>query len=1027
MLIRFPLVSIFCLLVSELIAQYNQTQTFDISYGLALTECNGVYCDHAGRIWTPHANSMISCFDGISFRRFAPEETGHNSASAQFAEDHMGFWIFQSTESISLFKNEKWTHWKVPSFRSIEVDKNSNQLVALDSAGILYHLDPLKMQWESHAKAPHLPKDHEYSLKSSLHENKYLLQIIATGAPWQPVNAFISSSLMNPDWIENPALIYTSLEWNLHDITSDQMVYVTSQFPLLKQKDTYRELFMSGNTTLLTYSTPSENGLNYVITVYYSDSTQQFQAMAIFENPNRNIQMTIDKQGHLWAASQAGLVRINPGILQCFENNNNMVASLHSINEGKKGQIWFGGYESGLCYFDGEKINPAPKETSHYKRILPGSYRDENANMAFWTEDYWMVTYHDGKWSDTKTNGKNHNREVGYFFLPIQDNQVAAGFQSLGLGITKKPLTPTTDWQFISKEKGLLLDNVLTVTEDLNGRLWTGRASQGMAIYDPVHDTARTWLLIPDSLMNFGVCSSTLDAAGRLWMGCSDGIRVIQKPELFKIFKDEITDVVQKISMDEAAYSLVTFINQYHNYIVFGNLTGYGFIDLNDFSLHPAMPKIYFYPTEKFGGSCEQNAVLIDSKDYLWFGQDKGATRIDFLTFHPDTLPIKIIVDSMLAGSEKIELSVDNPELSKITSSKKLPTLKRYIEIFLHSSFTGLLNDNVGFQYRLLHDKVQDTTWSHYAKTNKITFSYMPPGKNRVEIRAIKNNQIADVAILDLYIPLALSESPWFWISSFGGLSIIGAFISFLFYRQQLRMKEYQINLSEQRREKEQFQIRAIASSLNPHFIKNSLNWAQTRFRSDPKVVTVINELSSNISTIFNRSREGQAFHSLKDEFELVKNYISIQQATYGQFLDITLPDLSTIELFKNIFVPLMQIQIHVENAIEHGIRNRTGAHLLYIALEDEKDYVHLTITDDGIGRKGAIELGSHGTQQGTVMLKSLYDIFNQYNDYKFSSTYEDLPLTDPVTGIAVGTRVHIFIPKHFEYQYYENNKILHS
>ncbi|MGB4850442.1 MAG: histidine kinase, partial [Saprospiraceae bacterium] len=214
---------------------------------------------------------------------------------------------------------------------------------------------------------------------------------------------------------------------------------------------------------------------------------------------------------------------------------------------------------------------------------------------------------------------------------------------------------------------------------------------------------------------------------------------------------------------------------------------------------------------------------------------------------------------------------------------------------------------------------------------------------------------------------------------------------------------------------------------LNPHFIKNSLNWAQTRFRSDPKVVTVINELSSNISTIFNRSREGQAFHSLKDEFELVKNYISIQQATYGQFLDISFPDQDTIDKFKNIFVPLMQIQIHVENAIEHGIRNRTGAHMLDIGLEDEKDYLHLTITDDGIGRKGAIELGSHGTQQGTMMLKSLYDIFNQYNDYKFSSAYEDLPLTDPVSGLKVGTRVHILIPKHFEYQNHENNTILHS
>ena len=194
------------------------------------------------------------------------------------------------------------------------------------------------------------------------------------------------------------------------------------------------------------------------------------------------------------------------------------------------------------------------------------------------------------------------------------------------------------------------------------------------------------------------------------------------------------------------------------------------------------------------------------------------------------------------------------------------------------------------FNTRLIHENIQDTTWSLYQKTNRITFSYLPAGMNRIQIRAIKNNQIADETELLLDIPMTLSENTPFWIFSIGGLSLIGALISFWIYRQRIKLKEAEFLLSEQRREKEQFQIRAIANSLNPHFIKNSLNWAQTRFRSDHKVATVISELSANITTVFNRSREGQAFHSLKEEFDLVRNYLSIQQATYGRFLIFHIP-----------------------------------------------------------------------------------------------------------------------------------------
>ena len=114
--------------------------------------------------------------------------------------------------------------------------------------------------------------------------------------------------------------------------------------------------------------------------------------------------------------------------------------------------------------------------------------------------------------------------------------------------------------------------------------------------------------------------------------------------------------------------------------------------------------------------------------------------------------------------------------------------------------------------------------------------------------------------------------------------------------------------------------------------------------------------------------------------------------------------------------VPLMQLLIHVENAIEHGIRNDPIARSLQISLKDERDHLHFQIIDDGIGRARAKEIGSRGTQQGTQMLKNLHQIFNAQNEDKIKSWYEDQPFTNQETKTRHGTIVHIKIPKRFNY-----------
>lgn len=990
--------------------QYNQTETFTFADGLAMTECSQLYCDRAGLLWIQHTTGWLSCFDGKAFTKYSPAQMGSQGDGTQFMEDKYGLWVLRH-HSISLFDSKAWKTWTIPDATVLCLDKEADQVVLVDRENHLLKLDSLQGIWKIYASLPVQHKDGEYKIMYSRFENKYLLIQFDPSGNWKPQKAFFSTSLLYPHWKEDAGYLHPGPEWAFLHVVPPMNPLIEAAIPISSPSQS-QLLTTSRNRLLYAQSVPDQASHKFIFKIYGTREDQAFTYLASFMNGHKNISIAFDRMGNIWVASHSGLVRIFPNILQCFDELKNMVPSLHVINEDEKGRIWFGGYTTGLAYFENNRLYSAPPEAARYKGFLPGYYTDRKREMAFWTEDYFLVHYRDGIWSDSRTEKGEAHREVGYNFLPISNDRIAAGIQNYGMGITKLPLTAHADWTYIGKEKGMLLDHVLTITEDPKGRLWLGRPSQGVAVYDPASDTARTWLIEQDSLMEYAMMSSVLDKKGKLWMGCMDGLYVMEDPGAFDLFKDTLHSKVHKISMEEAGNSKFGFLALYHEFLVIGNQAGYGFLDLNSYDEQPLSPRIYFFPTAKFGLSMEQNAVLIDAKDFIWIGQDHGAARIDIHHPYLDSLPVylspKILVVSNPDGDTS-EYHFDS--LNHI----RLPLGRRNITVTIASNFTGWLNNNVGIQYRLVHNNTKDASWSPYTRHFDIRLDYLPPGKNRLEVRAIKNNQVVSQTEFTIKVPYHIYETFTFWFGLFALLSIAVFLITRHVFRQRLQLRLTQINLAEQNREKNQFQISAIANALNPHFIKNTLAWMQSRFRKDEQVVDVIDRLAFNISSVFLHSRKGEVFHTLEEELKVLDNFLSIQLAIYGPFMEITLPEEKDWLPWREVLVPLLQIQIHAENAIEHGLRNKpTGKKLLRIAVrERDARYIEVSIEDNGIGRVAARERGSRGSRQGTMMLDRVYELYNQHNADHFQTLTEDL--YDPDSGNAAGTRVIIIIPKKYK------------
>lgn len=141
-------------------------------------------------------------------------------------------------------------------------------------------------------------------------------------------------------------------------------------------------------------------------------------------------------------------------------------------------------------------------------------------------------------------------------------------------------------------------------------------------------------------------------------------------------------------------------------------------------------------------------------------------------------------------------------------------------------------------------------------------------------------------------------------------------------------------------------ELRALQSQINPHFLYNTLDsinaLAILNNESD------ISKMTISLGTFLRRSiADSNEYHSLKNEFEHVKAYISIQKIRYDDLFSVTYHIDSTIVDFPVVRLILQPL---VENCIYHGFELKNGPGHLEISATDCVEYIQIKISDDGIG-----------------------------------------------------------------------------
>lgn len=221
--------------------------------------------------------------------------------------------------------------------------------------------------------------------------------------------------------------------------------------------------------------------------------------------------------------------------------------------------------------------------------------------------------------------------------------------------------------------------------------------------------------------------------------------------------------------------------------------------------------------------------------------------------------------------------------------------------------------------------------------------------------------------------------------------------------------------LNEQKQKKQtlQFQSMLLSSQINPHFIFNALNSIQY-YILDNKTVPAL-DFVSEFSRLMRTTLENslQKFITLTAEIEFLKLYLELEKKRFNYNFDYEIEVEEEVDN-NDCFIPPMLLQPYIENTVVHGLSNRETGGKVRIYFQIRNDELICTITDNGIGRKRAMELRklrvgeSQHRSLGMSILDTRLNLLHELTGKSYNVLVKDLK---NARGEAMGTRIRIWIP----------------
>lgn len=219
-----------------------------------------------------------------------------------------------------------------------------------------------------------------------------------------------------------------------------------------------------------------------------------------------------------------------------------------------------------------------------------------------------------------------------------------------------------------------------------------------------------------------------------------------------------------------------------------------------------------------------------------------------------------------------------------------------------------------------------------------------------------------------------------FCISVFILLICVLAVLAFILY---LKYKKSQITQKQIDTKLAAFELKAIQSQMNPHFIFNSLNTIKhyVYINNNSKADFAIDCFAIFLRKYIDYSTLD--YVCIEDEVKLLETYMALEKLRANDVFDwkIILP-----ENLKQVTIPTQLIQPFIENSIKHGTQQNDKKCLITLGFKQEQNTIICTIEDDGIGIEKSTELNKNKknyTSRGIDLIHDKIRIIKQLTGFE--------------------------------------------
>lgn len=207
-----------------------------------------------------------------------------------------------------------------------------------------------------------------------------------------------------------------------------------------------------------------------------------------------------------------------------------------------------------------------------------------------------------------------------------------------------------------------------------------------------------------------------------------------------------------------------------------------------------------------------------------------------------------------------------------------------------------------------------------------------------------------------------------------------------------------------------QLQLISSLNQLNPHFMFNALNTISSLImQKDSKVAYRCMIMLTKLMRYLLENSD-RISCSLKEELDFVKNYLEIETIRYNKSFCYNLSINTAVD--QGLLIPKMIIQLHVENAVKHGLIPKDGGSSdLNIIINQINKTTMIVITDNGIGRNASKthQHDVHSTGKGIDISYKLIKLYNKLYRPQVSQQIEDMIHQD---GTPAGTEIKISVKR---------------